>query len=162
MATQPTQGSAVAAFPTAPLIPAAARILGRYDRAKIEAFAEISIALLDLWDGDPDVENATDLEDDFALSPLALGFETARGPGCAISDGRGDQAYVEWDKMRASQKRGPNFTAGEEDDELAGDETDGNFAEDDAAAEFAHIRSGPGCTISDSDYCSAGEDGGVN
>jgi hypothetical protein len=41
----------------------------------------------------------------------------------------------------------------EEDDpaEANGDETDGNFAEDDPCARFLNIDSGPGCIISDPD-----------
>jgi hypothetical protein len=40
---------------------------------------------LDDYDGDPDLEDATDLEDDHAISILAL-YNAERGPGCAISD----------------------------------------------------------------------------
>lgn len=43
--------------PAAPLM----RVLSRFDRAKIEAFAEVSIALLDLIDGDPDLEPEEDM-----------------------------------------------------------------------------------------------------
>lgn len=63
--------------PAAPLM----RLLSRFDREKIEAFAEISIALLDLADGDADAETEG-LEDDF--SPLRAGVDY--GPGCALSD----------------------------------------------------------------------------
>ncbi|MBA4007429.1 MAG: hypothetical protein C0486_01450 [Erythrobacter sp.] len=63
--------------PAAPLM----RLLARFDRAKIEAFAEISIALLDLADGDPDAETEG-LEDDF--SPLHAGVDY--GPGCPLAD----------------------------------------------------------------------------
>lgn len=44
--------------PAAPIM----RLLSQFDRAKIEAFAEISIALLDLQDGDPDLEDNADAE----------------------------------------------------------------------------------------------------
>jgi hypothetical protein len=69
--------------PAAPLM----RMLARYDRAKVEAFVEISISLLDLMDGDPDTElngDETDhcnSEDDFIDHSSHGG-----GPGCAISD----------------------------------------------------------------------------
>lgn len=56
------------------------------DRASIEATIERLIGLLDQLDGDPDEENANDLEDDFSLSPFALGFAEGRGPGCAVAD----------------------------------------------------------------------------
>lgn len=65
--------------PAAPLM----RMLGQFDRAKIEAFAEISVALLDLMDGDPDMEDATDAEDE-GLTPAALAYTD--GPGCIIAD----------------------------------------------------------------------------
>lgn len=52
------------------------------DRASIEATIERLIGLLDLLDGDPDEENANDLEDDFSFSPFALGH----GPGCPVAD----------------------------------------------------------------------------
>lgn len=56
-----------------------------------QACAQAAAALierLDEEDGDPDLENATDLEDDHAISPLALSY-AAGGPGCAISDAGG-------------------------------------------------------------------------
>jgi hypothetical protein len=65
------------------LVPIAA-ILGRFDRPTLETFLTVAVELLDVADGDPDFENATDLEDDFALSPQALGY--GGGPGCAVSD----------------------------------------------------------------------------
>jgi hypothetical protein len=37
------------------------RLLSQFDRQKIEAFAEISIAMLDLMDGDPDDEPEEDM-----------------------------------------------------------------------------------------------------
>jgi hypothetical protein len=69
--------------PAAPLM----RLLARFDRPKVEAFAEISIALLDFIDGDPDAE-----EDDPTGQCDEDGINTnlyeqwGRGPGCAISD----------------------------------------------------------------------------
>lgn len=61
--------------PAAPIM----RVLSQFDRAKLETFAEVAIALLDLADGDPDLE-VTGSEDDFA---------NLRGdgmPGCPIAD----------------------------------------------------------------------------
>jgi hypothetical protein len=110
---------------------------------------------LDLADGDPDEENSTDLEDDFALSPLALGFGAGRGPGCEVSD-KGENAWVEWHNLNPGpRKRGQMVTRGAEDDELAGDETDGSMAEDEECASHLLSGSGPGCKVSD-----APEDGG--
>lgn len=53
-----------------------------------QACARIAATLIDRLDdhdGDPDLENATDLEDDHSLSSLALDY-AEQGPGCAISD----------------------------------------------------------------------------
>lgn len=50
------------------------------------------------------------------------------------------------------------------DDELAGDESDGNFSEDDEAPAFASMDSGPGCPIADPGGCEHGgqeEDDGL-
>lgn len=63
--------------PAAPVM----RILSRFDRSKIEAFAEISVALLDLLDGDADEETCA-TEDDFTPIPAEVDF----GPGCPIAD----------------------------------------------------------------------------
>ncbi len=71
-------------FPSiAPPPPAVTRILTRYSRSQIEAFIEVALALLDTIDGDADLEDATDLEDDFALTRYATEND---GPGCNISD----------------------------------------------------------------------------
>jgi hypothetical protein len=69
--------------PAAPLM----RLLSRFDREKVEAFAEISVALLDLVDGDPDREEddpqgACD-EDEISTNLTA---QWGPGPGCEISD----------------------------------------------------------------------------
>lgn len=67
MATTPLRAESVPANPlsftlTPGMAPAAPlmRLLARFDRPKVEAFAEISIALLDLIDGDPDLEEDDD------------------------------------------------------------------------------------------------------
>lgn len=60
-------------------------------------------------------------------------------------------AWIEWHNLRGSQKGGPNIASDNEDDELAGDETDGQFGEDEEAALFARLNRGPGCIIADSD-----------
>ncbi|PKP65971.1 MAG: hypothetical protein CVT85_04605 [Alphaproteobacteria bacterium HGW-Alphaproteobacteria-7] len=63
--------------PAAPLL----RLLSQFERHQIEAFAEISIAMLDLIDGDPDDETCAS-EDDF--TPITAGIDF--GPGCPIAD----------------------------------------------------------------------------
>lgn len=68
-----------------PVPPAAvSRVLATFERRQLEGFIAVALDLLDLADGDPDLENATDTEDDFALSPLAHYFTS--GPGCTVSD----------------------------------------------------------------------------
>lgn len=68
-----------------PIPPAAiSRVLSRFSRKDLEGFIEVAIGLMDVADGDPDLESH-DLEDDFVLSAHALGFG-GRGRGCEISD----------------------------------------------------------------------------
>jgi len=47
-----------------PSMPAVARILSRYDRERLEGFVAIAIDLMDLMDGDPDLEDDDAHEDD--------------------------------------------------------------------------------------------------
>ena len=86
MATQPTQGSAIAAFPATPPMPAVARILARFQREQLAGFIAVAIDLLDTFDveeGDPEGYEG-DTEDSFALSGQALRYD--KGPGCEVSD----------------------------------------------------------------------------
>ena len=78
--------NALAAFPASPPLIAVARVLGRFDRSTLEAFLTVAVELLDVADGDADLEDATDLEDDHALSRLATGYDSGRGPGCEVAD----------------------------------------------------------------------------
>lgn len=104
--------------PAAPVM----RVLSRFDRAQIETFAEIAIALLDLQDGDPDLE-VTDAEDDFLTLPATLDF----GPGCQVAD------------------------AAEVDDEPEEDDPQGACDEDEVNTALANRNwgAGPGCPIAD-------------
>ena len=89
--------SALAAFPASPPLIAVARVLGRFDRSTLEAFLTVAVELLDVADGDADLEDNADRE---------------------ASDGdEQDAAWIEWHAMHGSQKRGHNRLAGEEDDE---------------------------------------------
>ncbi|MFA7587541.1 MAG: hypothetical protein WCY11_15340 [Novosphingobium sp.] len=64
-------------------------VFATFDRDTLASAVEVLVAVLDAMDGDPDQEDATDLEDDFALSPMAiLGVDA--GPGCKLSDPRED------------------------------------------------------------------------
>lgn len=69
------------------------RILSGHSREELAAFITIAIDLLDMADGDPDAENACDLEDDFTLSSFAY---VLPGPGCTVSDpgGRCDEDEI--------------------------------------------------------------------
>jgi len=71
--------------PVAPVL----RLLGDYDRKKLESFIEISIALLDYYDGNPDAEaNGDELDGIYCEDEFAdmNSFPNAGGPGCNISD----------------------------------------------------------------------------
>ena len=78
--------NAPATFPTAAPMPAIARILARFERDQLAGFIAVALDLIDTLDGDADLEDATDLEDDHALSPFAMGFDRVRGPGDETSD----------------------------------------------------------------------------
>lgn len=80
MASRPHTGGSASALPFA-LLAQAVPMLTRHELAD---FVESLIDKLDALSSDPDLENATDLEDDFALSPNAVGYDT--GPGCQASD----------------------------------------------------------------------------
>lgn len=67
------------AIPPAPVI----AILSRYRREEIEGFIEIAIGLLDMADGDADLEGAHN-EDE--LSTAFFLVDQTDGPGCKISD----------------------------------------------------------------------------
>jgi hypothetical protein len=97
--------------PAAPLM----RMLGQFDRPKLEAFIEIGISLLDLIDPDPEAEEIG-LEDAFISHDPRFADQ--------VEDNEAG-AWIEWMTMRGSQKPGPNILAGHEDDE------DDDPAEDD-------------------------------
>lgn len=66
-----------------------ATIMQRFDRRRLAAFVEVAIDLFDGEDGDPDIEDATNIEDEGITS------EAFEGPGCPASD-EDDRAYPEW------------------------------------------------------------------
>lgn len=108
--------------------------LAAFDRTAITRSIEVLVGLLDLIDGDADVEMNGDEED-------------------SDGDERGDQAWIEWGTMRGSQKGGPNILAGHEDDD-PGEEDDpsGQCDEDGINTNLtAQWASRPGCAISDPD-----------
>lgn len=90
MATAPLGGSlSPVTFPNhLPPMPAVQSVLLRYarhDRETLEAFLSMEIELVDIIHGDPDLENATDLEGDFTLTRLALDYADD-GAGCGDRD----------------------------------------------------------------------------
>lgn len=133
-----------------------ARVLAHFDREQLGIAIEIMVAMLDVADGEPDAEDATDLEDDFELSPIGQNFAD-RGAGCSISD-RDEVSATEWHTRRAHDRPGPGLVGKDgrplhEDDELIGDEEDGTHAEDEAGIprDLAKGMRGAGCPISDID-----------
>lgn len=94
------------------------------NRAAIEAEIERLICLLDLADGDSDMEDGSDLEDDFRLSDYALRYGHA-GPGCEISEPDAI-TYSEWHTRdwRTRRRGGPEMasTASFQDHEDAEDD----------------------------------------
>jgi hypothetical protein len=165
MASTPLGGPpAVVTMPgTLPPMPAVARILSRFDRDQLAGFIAVAIDLADAMDPDPDLEDATDLEDDHALSPHAIDFGSD-GPGCSLSD-QDAGAWVEWASMRGAAKRGANFTIGAEDAEDEEGGGDDAQSEDEPGFDPAHRRwanragHGAGCKISDDDHADEAEHG---
>ena len=141
MATQPlTPDAGSVTLPRQiPPMPAVAQILGRFDRSTLECFLSVAVDLLDTLDGDADDEEPADLE---------------------ASDGDDqDVSWTEWQSRgRHKHKTGVLRASGElcaEDDE----EDDGDCALDEGEPNFRRaIGWGPGCTISDPDFCLAGDD----
>ena len=129
-----------------PPMPAVAAILARYDRKHLGAFVAVAIDLMDVVDGDPDGESNGD-------------DEAREADGDTL-----DLAWIEWDTMRGSQKRGPNiansFCEDDEDSDPAEEDDDpGQNSEDEQSSglySYGWRPSGPGCPIADPDY---GHDG---
>jgi hypothetical protein len=94
----------------------------------LQAEAAAFIALLDRSDGDPEAEDATDLEDDFSLSAQAIGY-TKDTPGCPASD------------------------RDEDDDPAEEDDPAGQYDEDGINTYLPGCldHNGPGCPIADPD-----------
>lgn len=83
MGNQTTVTLAPGMAPVAPVL----RLLGDFDRKKLEAFIEIGVALLDVYDGDPDIEANGDEQDGNHCEDDAMNFNAyGSGPGCEISD----------------------------------------------------------------------------
>ena len=61
-------------------------------KCRLDAITNHLIARIDAIDPDCDLEDATDLEDDFSFSEFAQAYVKNDGPGCTISDPAGLEA----------------------------------------------------------------------
>ena len=66
----------------------AQHLLDRFNRDDLGAAIEVLVELLDVWDGDPDVEpNGDETDHDRAEDCFSIGpKDHANGPGCNIGD----------------------------------------------------------------------------
>lgn len=107
----------------APPPPAAvSRVLSRYDRDQLAAFITVAIDLLDLTDGDTDLETEG-LEDDFMR-------HHPDGPGCPVADRDGCPAHDD-DLGRLFGDDKPGDPDDQEDDDPAATDIDGGEGEGD-------------------------------
>jgi hypothetical protein len=127
-------------------------ILNRFNRDELGNAIEVLVALLDIWDGDPDDQDTSDAEDDFALTGLANAYAQRNGPGCFISD-IGETAYVEWDKLSPSLKGVRNITGRDNEDD---EEDNEDCGLDEGEPDYVRVRDhdgGAGCPIADPGGC---------
>ena len=100
-----------------PAPPAAiSRVLARFDRPALEGFIAVALDLLDLADGDPDLEEAGDETDGNSAEdePCARFAEMGNGLGCDVSDpggsehdGREPEGGWQFPKYGIDQTKGP-------------------------------------------------------
>ena len=148
-------------FDAPPPIPAVARILARYDRPAIEAFIAIAIDLADTLDApdDPDEPNFASRSDGLPGDP---GDHERAGDD-------DDTGWPEW-HARRSRKLAGGICEMEQDrlwmspcgvPEDAEDD-DQDCGHDEGEPDYRKRRNrpgdGPGCSISDTDRCMAGDD----
>lgn len=131
--------------------PAIARILSRCDRRKLDHFIEIALELVDVADGDPDLEATGDELDgdraeDEAGAELYARLED--GPGCNIGD-PGEHSIQERHGKQPELKQSP-ADENREDNEGGGDTND-----DEDEPNFSRPRQGcgAGCSIADPGGC---------
>jgi hypothetical protein len=137
----------------------ASRLLSRHSPHEIAEAIEVLVDVLDMLGGDAEAEDATDAEDDFAHSPLALRYAKP-GPGCAIADAD-EGSWVEWHTVPSTLRRhglpGSGLALHHEDAEE--DDPAGQCDEDGINTDLGASKgSGAGCMISDQNCCTAGED----
>jgi hypothetical protein len=100
MATQPIEGSAIAAFPPMPPMPAVTRILARFERDQLAGFIAVALDLLDTLDGDDDLEDEGEAEpdDEPEDDDPATGIEDDPR-GCDPETDYGGEEYGEIEQM---------------------------------------------------------------
>lgn len=96
-----SKATPIALGSSAPPPAAVMRMLALHSREQLEGFVEVAIGLLDLVDGDPDVEGIDDdaepVDDDTELNgderdssnaedECLAGYVPHEGPGCPIAD----------------------------------------------------------------------------
>jgi hypothetical protein len=130
-----------------PPAPAVMAILDRFNREEIGHTIEVLVALLDIWDGDPDAETGNDVEDDFTLTANAIERATSDPTVDCIDQDAG--SAVEWHTLHKSRRGGVMLLAGNEDAE--DDDPAGQYDEDCYTGPRPKVE-GAGCPISDPDY----------
>ena len=142
------QGAFASPFVTEVPPAAVMRLLSRYERKELASFVAVAIDLLDLADGDPDLEGSCDEDEISRCTDIGRSVLTDK-PGCEIAD-TGENAWIEWDQMRGSQKRGPNVASDHEDAEE--DDPSGQYDEDYYTGTPIPLV-GAGCPIADPGGC---------
>lgn len=98
-------------IPASILTTPVAEVLSRLDRRKLATFAQVAIDILDILDGDPDLEAGGDDE-----------------PRSADGDTR-DVAYAEWTSLRGRDRAKCQWVSDHEDDEEDDFDEDGHDQE---------------------------------
>ncbi len=152
-----------------PVMPAVTRILSRYDRANLEAFISVAIDLLDVMDGDTEMEDSEagnpDVDERGRLLP-GVYVPTSQDEDREHSGDECDYtAWPEWHTLPPQQRRSGSFEGKllpstpwhgihcEDDEDADAHEDDdpaGQCTEDEISTIFPH-GDGPGCPISDVD-----------
>ena len=115
--------------------PAVMAILNRFTRPEIAAAIEVMVALLDIWDGDPDNEPNGDDE------PLEANGDTK------------DSAWIEWAKMSPSLKGLCNVTGRDCEDDEQDNEDRGLDEGEPHFVTLRDLEGGAGCPIADPGGC---------
>ena len=77
-------------------MPAVMRTLAQFDRLSLEGFISVAIGLLDVVDGDPDVEPNGDETDHSHSEECFIEYGPCYAPGCPVADPGGCTAEDDW------------------------------------------------------------------